>query len=133
MDCIFDAYLTQRCADRRQGWEYFQSLYNLLILYRNGGPANRGKIHCGESEIPADAGSYATIVFTVLFIVLAITGALWDETCKNDTINAIYSAFYPPPPPVNVPSPVPPKASPPKFAGSPSMYSITIANEFWPN
>jgi len=78
MNCVLDPYLTQGCAFARQAWEYYQGLYNVLVLLGNDNPRSKGFVTCAVHAQRADSASYAMIAFTVLFGFLAVLGAGWQ-------------------------------------------------------
>ncbi len=77
LDCVVDPYMSQRCAWARQGWEYYQGLYNVLVLLGNDTPRSKGSVSCAVHAQEADSASYAIMAFTGLFIFLAFLGAGW--------------------------------------------------------
>jgi len=75
--CVMDPYLTQECAYARQAWDYFQGLYNVLVLLGNDTQYSKGSVSCAVHAQRANSAAYAMIAFTILFGLLALLGAGW--------------------------------------------------------
>ena len=73
MQCVLDPYLSRECAFARQGWEYYQTLYNDLAALGQDTPQSRGSVSC-----ELHGGYHIYIIYICLCVYV---DGLWVGLC----------------------------------------------------